>query len=109
MDSSAPVQVSPSERDTLDELERKSFRRDGGWVPVGEFSHQVELGRLVDLGLVELREPDAHEEQAVPCCRRVSGVGFIVVLPRQDSLTRRTGSCCPAERPSSASPDWSVR
>jgi hypothetical protein len=83
MSDAGPVWVTVAQRDTFDELERKSLHRDGGWVPVREISRLVELGTLVGLGLVEMRcAPPDHSEASECVYRRVVDVPFVVALPK---------------------------
>jgi hypothetical protein len=79
------VWVTVAQRDTFDELERKSLGRAGGWVPVREISRLVELGTLVGLGLVEMRcAPCDDREVSDFVYRRIVDVPFVVALPREN-------------------------
>jgi hypothetical protein len=83
-----PVQVTPFQRDTLDELERKALGRADRWVPAGAVHRHGALAHLVELGLVEeRRQPIGDGEVGETFFRRDASALFVVVLPRSTLAT----------------------
>jgi hypothetical protein len=87
-DHPLPVQITPFQRDTLDELERKALGRADHWVPARAVDRHGALAALVELGLVEeCRQPIGDGEAGETFFRRDASALFVVVLPRSTSAT----------------------
>ncbi len=83
--------LSPVQREALDDLERKAYGCEGGWVPADHLNGQVHMSALVSLGLVEekWRRTDGGSgghgqelDDVVPSYRRDPKALFVVVHPR---------------------------
>jgi hypothetical protein len=87
----APVVISPAQREALDDLERKAYGHEGGWVPADHLNGQAHMAALVSRGLVEEKwrqsgggnGANGHGvDEAVPSYRRDPKALFVVVHPR---------------------------